>query len=973
MIEKLAKYSTSLVIFIVFFVPVANAQICPSSITNPRPNAGTMTNNGTAIGQFSTAEPGDTLRYSATVEGGGYGILFSYTTDNWGTVLVRPGMNGNNGEVLTAAYTIPSDFCGQIQVVHNLRFWPEQGRCVTYNQSTGNPYIPCPGPVPPWPTPGPISCLKRDSETAPSNPRVCESLGWPCYSETTIYSLPSNTGYYIDIACPTSTPTPTNSPTPTHTPTVTNTPTITLTNTITPTHTPTPTSTATPTPTRTPTLTSTVTVTPTRTPTITNTPTITFTPTATPTTDPGCVDTSPPPIPTNRQLSCFYSQSVGGVDYYKVTYSWDAAFDNGCAGLHTFPYWSQISEQSTFAMVPDWYNSWSSATTRTSSDGDGEFVSNTTIYAHVRSRDSYDNQSIWSVNNSLTLNNTNCSGIPVTPTPTPTITPVVITGHIWIDDGNGIEDEANITDFSDWEVQLYDATNDSLILTTPVNLGGFYNIAIGPLQYYLRFMPHTGYLFTLMDQGMDDCLDSDANSNGYTATFQRINSSPCINAGYVPIPTLTLTPTITPTITNTPTPTHTPTDTPTATPIPPPVEVTGIFIQDTGGFEREAPGLLSGKKLPILDPIVIENVESVYLATGLRCAQPSCSNLPALLPPEPSLYAGYMCEILLPYGCTLTIPQFNIRLTPESTMPSWYDDTNSYRTFNIITVPPDLYVVDFVFPYLGTSGWLKTIGTDVIRSELNLLNNHIPFITDRFYASDFGNPYTDGDLVDLGHATTVEISADGEVGGVAAGLISSLPSNNNSEFGGQVTDYHLSASYANNIPALQEYVDTLISSKPYTPLPANTTNLDLDTIYLSSVGDITLDITTLDSLPSGNTGTVIIVTDPSGNLADVTLTGNINESGNSSLIIIAKKISLRNNVTVANAIFVSSNQFVIEPGNRPLKIKGNIVALRGIDQRRARLDGDHARPTVLMVFNPNQYMNLLKILSVNDLEYTVVE
>jgi hypothetical protein len=117
-------------------------------------------------------------------------------------------------------------------------------------------------------------------------------------------------------------------------------------------------------------------------------------------------------------------------------------------------------------MVPDWYNSWSSATTRTSSDGDGEFVSNTTIYAHVRSRDSYDNQSIWSVNNSLTLNNTNCSGIPVTPTPTPTITPVVITGHIWIDDGNGIEDEANITDFSDWEVQLYDATNDSLILTT---------------------------------------------------------------------------------------------------------------------------------------------------------------------------------------------------------------------------------------------------------------------------------------------------------------------------------------------------------------------------------------------------------------------------------------------------------------------------------------------------------------------------
>lgn len=118
-------------------------------------------------------------------------------------------------------------------------------------------------------------------------------------------------------------------------------------------------------------------------------------------------------------------------------------------------------------------------------------------------------------------------------------TPQTITGHVWVDDGNGIEDEGNITDFSDWVVEVYDASNDSLVQTVSVNMGGLYTASVNPDQYYLRFLPKPGYTFTLQDQGADDCLDSDADTNGYTNTLPKTEPNPCLHAGYVPVATPT--------------------------------------------------------------------------------------------------------------------------------------------------------------------------------------------------------------------------------------------------------------------------------------------------------------------------------------------------------------------------------------------------------------------------------------------------
>jgi hypothetical protein len=114
--------------------------------------------------------------------------------------------------------------------------------------------------------------------------------------------------------------------------------------------------------------------------------------------------------------------------------------------------------------------------------------------------------------------------------------PIEIRGYVWIDDGNGIQDEGNITDFSDWQVQLYNASSNALIRTVPVNMGGLYTLSINTEQYFLRFLPKTGYTFTLQDQGGNDCLDSDADADGYTSIYPKSNPNPCIDAGYIPIP-----------------------------------------------------------------------------------------------------------------------------------------------------------------------------------------------------------------------------------------------------------------------------------------------------------------------------------------------------------------------------------------------------------------------------------------------------
>ncbi len=96
-----------------------------------------------------------------------------------------------------------------------------------------------------------------------------------------------------------------------------------------------------------------------------------------------------------------------------------------------------------------------------------------------------------------------------------------IGNRVWVDEnGNGIQDagEAGLNGVT---VDLYDSANNLVGTTTTGTVGsddGIYAFSdLIPDYYYLVFTPPSGYYVTLLDQGADDALDSDANrTNGRT-------------------------------------------------------------------------------------------------------------------------------------------------------------------------------------------------------------------------------------------------------------------------------------------------------------------------------------------------------------------------------------------------------------------------------------------------------------------------
>ncbi|MBK7894234.1 MAG: carboxypeptidase regulatory-like domain-containing protein [Anaerolineaceae bacterium] len=94
-----------------------------------------------------------------------------------------------------------------------------------------------------------------------------------------------------------------------------------------------------------------------------------------------------------------------------------------------------------------------------------------------------------------------------------------IGNYVWLDaDEDGLQDigEPGIENVT---VNLYDS-NDVLTGTTSTDANGLYQfIDLTPGDYYVEFVPPTGYILTGQDQGADDALDSDADANIFSATF----------------------------------------------------------------------------------------------------------------------------------------------------------------------------------------------------------------------------------------------------------------------------------------------------------------------------------------------------------------------------------------------------------------------------------------------------------------------
>ncbi len=81
--------------------------------------------------------------------------------------------------------------------------------------------------------------------------------------------------------------------------------------------------------------------------------------------------------------------------------------------------------------------------------------------------------------------------------------------RVWEDlNENGVQDDGE-TGIPDVTVELYDC-DDVLVDTTYTDSEGLYSFTVAPGDYYVTFTTPDGMVFSPMDQGTDDTVDSDA-------------------------------------------------------------------------------------------------------------------------------------------------------------------------------------------------------------------------------------------------------------------------------------------------------------------------------------------------------------------------------------------------------------------------------------------------------------------------------
>jgi hypothetical protein len=207
--------------------------------------------------------------------------------------------------------------------------------------------------------------------------------------------------------------------------------------------------------------------------------------------------------------------------------------------------------------------------------------------------------------------------------------------------------------------------------------------------------------------------------------------------------------------------------------------------------------------------------------------------------------------------------------------------------------------------------------------------------------------FTDSDSDDIGERYTI-------IGNAGVGLINGTynPQPSYNPLSLSTTDWH-SQSYSFSQTFLSSFTDYIKARKEYNEI-ASLDGIENNKVNLLSGAQTIDNNTILAKAPF-----VLIVN------GDVTINNDFNNGSpiKSVMIISTGKITFGSSVTYANGIFIGDKVEVSDTGSdtNGLKIKGNLISKNAIVINRNRTD--NSRPTLFVVLDTQQFIDLLPLIS----------
>lgn len=156
-----------------------------------------------------------------------------------------------------------------------------------------------------------------------------------------------------------------------------------------------------------------------------------------------------------------------------------------------------------------------------------------------------------------------------------------------------------------------------------------------------------------------------------------------------------------------------------------------------------------------------------------------------------------------------------------------------------------------------------------------------------------------------------------------------------------------------------------IKSRKQTKEIENIANINSNGIYI-----IKSDNLTINNQPNNYDFLLVVRNSNNNDYGNLNININNFNSNLNSIAIVAKNIVFNSTVNNANGIFIALNQFTYQSPTG-LKIKGNLISKNQVSL--VNRNDTNQKPSLFIVFDKNQYMKLLPILSIMNYQWQEIQ